>query len=600
MTKGNPGAREGEPGQTRFRFADCEIVLATRQLRRAGAAVALQPRVFDLLAFLLEERDRAVDKDEIQDAVWTGMVVSETALTRAIMKARRAVGDDADRQEVIRTVHGHGYQFIAPLDTGASQTTHAPEVSQRAPRGVRWILAAAALALTIGIVFLLRGPLPVDGVRLAVLPVTNATGDTELDWVKLGLMGFANELFEDATELETVPASEVVRFAENVAWEGNAAEAESRLDTLRRAYGATHILLSELQQNAGGLRLNYTLVGAGGLINESTMVSDKGTELVRGMVLGVSGLLSDQRHLPAPLPEVTDDPFINEAYMRATSFALEGRCGEALPLFEIVRARLETVSRADIEWARCARIAGRRDEAEIAYQTVLAALPEGDASPMRARALDGLGSVYIRTGRLDDADEVLNRGLEEAVAAEDLSAQGSVLNNLSILARNRRDYANARDYLARATLAYREIGVELLPGQLYSALANIAMGEGKLSEAGEHLDNALVTFRELGDRRNEAMMLNNYGYLRRLQGRFADAEPLHLESLAIRREIGDRVGQGRILGMLSTLYEREMRYAEARDAAAEAVMIARDANDTLFQATGLAQLAAAGRHRTRG
>ncbi|MCG8369514.1 MAG: winged helix-turn-helix domain-containing protein, partial [Proteobacteria bacterium] len=101
-----------ESSSSVIRFKDCEFDPGRRELRRNGELVPLEPRVFALLLYLIEQRHQAVDKDEIQDTVWAGMIVSETALARAIMKARRAVGDSADTQSVIRTVHGHGYQFI--------------------------------------------------------------------------------------------------------------------------------------------------------------------------------------------------------------------------------------------------------------------------------------------------------------------------------------------------------------------------------------------------------------------------------------------------------------------------------------------------------
>ena len=99
-----------------YRFAGCELDAGRRELRREGRAVPVQPKVLDLVLFLLENRDRAVSKDEIQDVVWAGTIVTETALTRAIMKARKALGDDPERQAVIRTVQRHGYRFVAELD----------------------------------------------------------------------------------------------------------------------------------------------------------------------------------------------------------------------------------------------------------------------------------------------------------------------------------------------------------------------------------------------------------------------------------------------------------------------------------------------------
>ncbi len=96
-------------------FGEYEINTARREVLRQNQVVNVQRKVFDLLVYLICNRDRAVDKDELQDSVWPGVIVTETALTRAVMKARRAVGDDASAQQVIRTVHGHGYRFVAEL-----------------------------------------------------------------------------------------------------------------------------------------------------------------------------------------------------------------------------------------------------------------------------------------------------------------------------------------------------------------------------------------------------------------------------------------------------------------------------------------------------
>jgi pimeloyl-ACP methyl ester carboxylesterase/DNA-binding winged helix-turn-helix (wHTH) protein len=97
------------------RFLDCELDLARRELRRAGHLEKIEPKVFDLLAYLVQHRDRVVSKDELQDRIWPGVVVTEASLDRSVMKARRVVGDDARRQAVIRTVPRRGYRFVARL-----------------------------------------------------------------------------------------------------------------------------------------------------------------------------------------------------------------------------------------------------------------------------------------------------------------------------------------------------------------------------------------------------------------------------------------------------------------------------------------------------
>src|SRR5215207_9927146 len=85
------------------------------ELRRAGTRVHLEPQVFDVLAYLVEHRDRVVPKVELLDNVWGNRFVSESALTSRIKAARRAMGDDGTDQRMIRTMRGRGYRFVAPL-----------------------------------------------------------------------------------------------------------------------------------------------------------------------------------------------------------------------------------------------------------------------------------------------------------------------------------------------------------------------------------------------------------------------------------------------------------------------------------------------------
>lgn len=97
-------------------FADRTFDTDTRELRCSGAVVAVEPQVFDVLAHLIRHRDRVVPKTELLDEIWGDRFVSESALTSRIKSARRAVGDTGRDQRVIRTVHGHGFRFVAPVD----------------------------------------------------------------------------------------------------------------------------------------------------------------------------------------------------------------------------------------------------------------------------------------------------------------------------------------------------------------------------------------------------------------------------------------------------------------------------------------------------
>src|SRR5450755_1639560 len=100
-----------------LRFANCELDLARIVLRRDSDEFKLEPKAFDVLAYLVQRRGTVVLKQELLDEIWGDRFVSESALTTRIKAVRQAVDDDGNRQAIIRTVHGKGYEFIAPIET---------------------------------------------------------------------------------------------------------------------------------------------------------------------------------------------------------------------------------------------------------------------------------------------------------------------------------------------------------------------------------------------------------------------------------------------------------------------------------------------------
>jgi predicted ATPase/DNA-binding winged helix-turn-helix (wHTH) protein len=98
-----------------FRFDECELDLDAVELRVGGQRRAIEPQVFDVLAFLLRHHDRMVSKEELLDEVWHHRFVTESAISSRIKSVRRAIGDDGRAQRLIRTVHGRGYQFVGDV-----------------------------------------------------------------------------------------------------------------------------------------------------------------------------------------------------------------------------------------------------------------------------------------------------------------------------------------------------------------------------------------------------------------------------------------------------------------------------------------------------
>ena len=98
-----------------YSFEDFSLDTARRELRRSGTLISLQPQVFDLLEYLIRNRERVVDKDDLLAAVWKGRIVSEWNLSTRINAARSAIGDSGEGQRLIRTAHGKGFRFVGAV-----------------------------------------------------------------------------------------------------------------------------------------------------------------------------------------------------------------------------------------------------------------------------------------------------------------------------------------------------------------------------------------------------------------------------------------------------------------------------------------------------
>jgi TolB-like protein/cytochrome c-type biogenesis protein CcmH/NrfG len=152
-----------------FLFSNYVLDPGLSELTRDGEAVPVEPQVFDLLAYLIESRERVVTKDDLIARIWGGRAVSESTLTSRINAARKAVGDTGKDQAVIRTIARKGFRFVGDVHvqgTGPARSRGPLDQPGEPP----------------------PSPLPaLDRTAIAVLPFANLSGEPEQEYFSDGI-----------------------------------------------------------------------------------------------------------------------------------------------------------------------------------------------------------------------------------------------------------------------------------------------------------------------------------------------------------------------------------------------------------------------------
>jgi pimeloyl-ACP methyl ester carboxylesterase len=154
----------------RFEFNDYSIDTDRHELRRGGALVEIEPQVFDLLIYLISNRERVIGQEELLENVWNGRIVSLSTLTSRINAARSAIGDSGHQQRLIKTVSRKGYRFAANVSADSLGTITAPAPSLR--QNIRFCTASDEVRIAYATV----------GEGLPIVKAGNWLNHLDYDW----------------------------------------------------------------------------------------------------------------------------------------------------------------------------------------------------------------------------------------------------------------------------------------------------------------------------------------------------------------------------------------------------------------------------------
>jgi TolB-like protein/Flp pilus assembly protein TadD len=216
----------------RYLFEEYAFDTDRRELHRGSDVVPVAPQVFDLLYYLIRNRERVVTKDDLINAIWNGRVVTDAALTTRLNVARNVIGDSGEEQRLIKTLPRKGFRFVGPV-----LEAHGAAGSVTADNQVE--LQKPVLALP-------------DKPSIAVLPFKNLSGDPEQEY-------FADGMVEDIiTALSRFKSLFVIARNSSFTYKGRTID----IKQIGRELGVRYVLEGGVRRAGGEVRITGQLIEA--------------------------------------------------------------------------------------------------------------------------------------------------------------------------------------------------------------------------------------------------------------------------------------------------------------------------------------------------
>lgn len=570
--------------KTVYRFGRFELDPRSRSLLADGEPLAMPPKSFECVAYLVEHRDRAVGRDELISAVWGNTEVSDHTLGQTLLRARQALGDTGAERSMIRTVSRFGYEWIAPVERVVVQVADPPrgreaESVDAVPQGsaaagsvaiaarssasdvppesaaaigrpepVRhtrhWLAAVVAVICAAGVLawwVASRQPpqaqvstLPADATPVTatanaaseplfvVLPAS-VQGDDEPEhaWIRLGMMDYLANLIRQRAGQQVLPSDQVVSMERQQADLDPSREA-NHFSQLLAVSGASHVIRPRAEFADGRWFVSLEVTHGGSVATYDAAAASP----LPAAAQAVSQLLA---HLglaqfdaaAAALPH-------EEMLQRIDAALLLGQLREASALISHLAPEERDDPRIRVLAGNVAVREGRLDDADAHYRAVTDADPPVARVDTLAAAWMGRGAVALTRG--DNAAaatlysrsiDLLDGGIEARLLGRALAGRGAAWIGLADFDAGLADLGRGRIELSRAR---DQIGLANLE-------SNVGMAEtlgGRFEQALASQDRAIRILTGFGIRDQLVVTLHNKIYtqlaLVDVQGALATSE----------------------------------------------------------------------------
>ncbi|HEY0333963.1 MAG TPA: winged helix-turn-helix domain-containing protein [Stenotrophomonas sp.] len=545
--------------QTRYRFGEFELDPASRDLWRGSARIALPPKSFECLAYLIAHRERAVGRDELISAVWGRVDASDTLVAQTLLRARKALDDTGDRQAMIRTVPRFGYRWVAPVQevviAAAVPTIEAPAgatpapaqtpqtvdihistagaalspaadgpvtpgveenasntladapallpLSPSRPRRTRWQAVAAMLLL----LALCACALYVWWAR----SLTPVTAPAQMEEVALVLPVRVAPADPETSWVRLGAMEYIANRARrgglrvlpsdqtlhlSAQLERDTAQDAPSWQRLHAASGARWVVSPQATRDGRGWRVRLQWDDRG----QERMVEAHGNTALAAAAAATDAWLGREGRRP---PQDTPTA-LTERVQQIDAELTAGQLASVRRLIELAPAEQRRDPRLRVRQAQLSYRSGQIDQAEHEFLSLLEPITAADPADVRARALMGLGAVGIRRRDFVQAQARYSQALDVLQAApggmDDSSILGNAYNGRGVaLVEQGQIEAAVRD-MGLARVAMQRSGDLVEAAMVGSNLGIIESRRGHHPQAVQEFDRAIATYERFGVR----------------------------------------------------------------------------------------------------
>ncbi len=425
----------------------------------------MEPRVFDLLVYLIRHRERVVSHQELFDQIWSGAVVNENVIARSVLKARKAIGDTVVRTSALRTVHRVGYRFISDIVTPSAAPAPGVKASRETVMG---------------------------GLRIGLMPFENATGQTELNWVEHGLASMVYTALADDARLVLVAPAEM---SSTLAQATGAVQPAESFQVLAGILGLQGVIQAKLGRLRQAYVLEYEGIGAEMAHVRGCIEGDEPTVLGQRMAHRVEVQLFPTAAVPVQFE--SSDTVSRQNFARAMQAISEQRWQSAAKLLQVVLdVEPESVA-AGIQQLNVFAALYDTAAVQAGPQLLARALQSGDVRQI-ADVRHALGHALLNLqGPTEESRGHIEEAMRLAAAFSPADWVVRIVMTHALHEMMSRRWSSARRLYADATQLCRESGNRLYLTNVLNNLANIDSITGNLTGALAGLEDALLLSEEL-------------------------------------------------------------------------------------------------------